>query len=215
MSGIRQGAAIGLLCLAFLAFIDKKPIKYIIWVLIASGFHTSAILFMSLVPFASGKYSVKRLVLTVALSTPGFFLLILMSTVQELMGRYIGTNIEAAGAIFRVGAMSLTGAYFFLFLRNKWQKLFLKDYLIVSLGALGMILALCLVAFSSVIGDRFAYYLVPIQAMIFSRIPFRGNGALHVLLPYIALSFMFIIWTQTSLHFEKCYLPYKSWIFVQ
>ena len=41
MSGIRQGAAIGLLCIAFVAFIDRRPLRFAFWVVLAAGFHTS------------------------------------------------------------------------------------------------------------------------------------------------------------------------------
>ena len=53
MSGIRQGAAIGILCIALLALIDKRPIKFLIWILISSGFHTSALIFIFFLPFAN------------------------------------------------------------------------------------------------------------------------------------------------------------------
>ena len=47
MSGIRQGAVIGLICIALVHFSDCRPLKFIMWVLIASGFHLSAIVFTS------------------------------------------------------------------------------------------------------------------------------------------------------------------------
>ena len=55
MSAIRQAAAIGIICLAILAVIDKRPIYFLFLVLIASGLHASAVLFLVLLPF-SNKY---------------------------------------------------------------------------------------------------------------------------------------------------------------
>ncbi|NBB99157.1 MAG: EpsG family protein, partial [Alphaproteobacteria bacterium] len=73
-----------------------------------------------------------------------------------------------------------------------------------------------LIPVSTVIGDRFGYYLIPIQAMIFARIPFlqfRTNAALHAALPYLGLLLVFTVWTQLSWHFQQCYIPYQTWIF--
>ena len=54
MSGIRQGAAIGLLCIAFVAFIDRRPLWFAFWVVSAAGFHISVLIFMLLLPVATG-----------------------------------------------------------------------------------------------------------------------------------------------------------------
>ena len=129
--------------------------------------------------------------------------------------RYIGTGVDAFGAIFRVGAIFLSAAYFFYFVRKKWVRKFPEDYSLVSIGAIGMAITVILLPISSVIADRFAYYLIPIQAMIFARLPFlpfKSNKNIHVALPYVGLLVMFVVWTQTSSLFEGCYLPYQSWI---
>ena len=57
MSGIRQGAAIGLICIAFSAFIDRRPVRFGFWVIIAAGFHSSAIVFLLMLPVAAGSYT--------------------------------------------------------------------------------------------------------------------------------------------------------------
>jgi hypothetical protein len=129
--------------------------------------------------------------------------------------RYIGTGIDAFGAIYRVGIIFLSGVYFFYFIRKKWMRKFPEDYSLASIGAIGMAIIVVLLPLSSVIADRFAYYLIPIQAMIFARLPFlpfKANKNLHVALPYVVLLLVFIVWTQTSSNFERCYMPYDSWI---
>jgi len=103
-----------------------------------------------------------------------------------------------------------------MFLSKKWQRTWPHDYSLASIGAIGMALTLLLVPVSTVIGDRFGYYLIPIQAMIFARIPFlpfRANAALHAALPYLGLLLVFTVWSQLSGHFKQCYIPYQSWIF--
>lgn len=216
MSGIRQGAAIGMICIAFSAFIDRRPIWYAFWVLIASGFHVSALIFLLLLPVAAGRYTKPRLALAALLAIPGAYFLASGESGEVASSRYIGTSVEAYGAVFRVGILGLTALYFFLFVRKKWMRVFPRDYSIVSVGVIGMVLAFLLTPVSSVISDRFGYYLIPIQAMIFARIPyldFKSTHALHSTLPYLLLLLVFGAWTLLSDHFQQCYIPYSNWIF--
>ena len=215
MSGIRQGAAIGMVCIAFAAFIDRRPIRFAFWVLIAAGFHASAMIFLLLLPVATGRYTRSRLIMAGLLAIPGAILLASGESAEVASSRYIGTGVEAFGAVFRVGILGLSALYFFLFIRKKWMRTFPQDYSIVSIGAIGMALAFLLIPISSVVGDRFGYYLIPIQAMIFARIPYlplRFNHALHSALPYMMLLLVFGVWTQLPWHFQQCYIPYNSWI---
>jgi hypothetical protein len=216
MSGIRQGTAIGLVCIAFAAFIDRRPIWFAFWVVIAAGFHASALIFLLLLPVATGRYTKTRLIMAAMLAIPGAYLLATSDSGEVASSRYIGTGVEAFGAVFRVGILGLSAMYFFLFLKKKWMRTFPQDYSLASIGAIGMALAFLLIPISSVIGDRFGYYLIPIQAVIFARIPylpFKSNHALHSALPYLGLLLVFFVWTQISGHFQQCYIPYNSWLF--
>lgn len=215
MSGIRQGAAIGLSCIALVAFIDRRPVVFSFWVIIASGFHISALVFLLLVPLTIGGYNKRRLILAAFLAIPSVAILVNGEGGEVASSRYIGSDVEAFGAVFRLGILGLTALYFFFFLKSKWLRLFPKDYSIVSLGAIGMSFLFFLLPLSSVIADRFGYYLIPIQSIIISRLPllsFKSNKAVHSALPYICLLLVFFVWTQFSRHFEICYIPYNNWL---
>ena len=172
MSGIRQGAAIGFLCIAFVAFIDRRPLWLALWVVLAAGFHVSALIFILLLPVATGRYTRNRLMLAAILAVPGAFFLASGNAAEVASSRYVGTGVDAAGAVFRVGMLGLSALYFFLFVSKKWLRTWPQDYSLASIGAIAMALAFLLLPVSSVIADRFAYYLIPIQAMIFARIPY-------------------------------------------
>lgn len=215
MSGIRQGAAIGLVCIAFTAFIDRRPLKYAIWIVLAGGFHTSALIFMLLLPVATGRYTGARLMLAAIIALPGAYFLASSEAAEVATNRYVNSGVDAAGAAFRVGILGLSSLYFFVFVQKKWTIAFPGDYSLASIGAIGMSLAFILVPISTVIGDRFGYYLIPIQAMIFARLPFlplRNNASLHSAAPYLGLLLVFTVWSQLSWHFQQCYIPYRTWI---
>jgi hypothetical protein len=215
MSGIRQGAAIGLICVAFAAFIDRSALRYASWVLLAAGFHSSALIFMVLLPVASGRYTRKRLYLSVIIALPGAFFLMLSAAADIAIRRYVGTGVEAAGALFRLSILGISSIYFLVLVRKRWFLYWPKDYSLVSIGAIGMLLAPLLLSVSTVIGDRLGYYFIPVQSMIFARLPFlkfSKNSTMHITLPYFLIFIVFLVWSQLSSHFETCYLPYKTWI---
>jgi len=214
MSGIRQGAAIGLFCIAIVSFIDKRPIRFTFWILVATGFHSSAAIFLILLPLATGAYTKSRIALALLLAVPGVFMLASGDSAEIAIDRYVGTGVDAAGAAFRVGVLVLSGLFFFLFLRKAWRFKFPDDFAVAHLFSMAMIFLIAVVPVSSVIGDRLGYYFIPAQAMIFARIPYLniGNRQLVSALPYLGLTLMFTTWVALSSHFNQCYIPYKSWL---
>ena len=216
MSGIRQAAAIGFLCFSFTAFIDRKLIWFIAWVLIGSTFHSSVLTFLLLAPLTTGSYTRQRLMVSAVLAIPGAFYLVQSEAAQVAVDRYVDSGIDAFGALFRVGLLVLTGVLFFWHFRRRWYRYSIGDYGLVSVGAWLMLLLFPILGLSSVIADRLGYYLVPIQAIILSRIPFLGfssNRKVLTALPYVGLVLVFAVWSAASGLFELCYVPYQSWIF--
>ena len=215
MSGIRQAAAIGLVCLSMLALIDHRPFRFVAWILLGSTIHSSALAFLLLTPLATGKYTKVRLALTAVLAIPAMFVLAQTDEAQVAIDRYVDTDIEAFGAAFRVGILTLSGLHFLLILRKPWARQFPKDFGLASIGATMMVVLVLLLPLSTVIADRFSYYLVPIQAMIFSRIPYLRLGPsrkMQSALPYLGLLLVFGIWSLNSGHFQTCYVPYQTWL---
>lgn len=216
MSGIRQGAAIGLMCIAFVAFIDKKLFWFTAWTLLASTIHNSAMIFFLLIPLVGGNYTKKRLLLAAILAIPGALVLLSGEAAVEATTRYFGSGVDAAGAAFRSGLLLITGFGYLLLLRRKWKHTFPEDYKLASVGALIMCGMIVLVPLSSVIGDRLGYYLIPIQTMIFARIPYlpiRTARAFYSAAPYLGLGLVLLIWTSLSWHFSQCFVPYQTWLF--
>lgn len=213
MSGIRQGVAIGLICLAFAAFLDKRPLVFLGWVAAGSLFHSSALAFLPLVAFIYGKFSLTTLLRGLFLSLPALYFVLQSEAADVAVTRYIGTGIESFGAPYRLALLLITGVAYFWLAYRAWQKRFPTDHTLVSIGAVMMIGVGLLIPLSSTIGDRIGYYLVPLQLMIFARLSFlfRGEGrSMMTASPYLLLGMVFIVWTQTSRHFELCYLPYDT-----
>lgn len=213
MSAIRQAVAIGFLCLALTAFIDRRAMRFMAFLSLGGLFHSSAFLFFVFVPFIHGAYSNRNILMAMALIAPGLFFLASTDSAEVATGRYIAGDIDAAGAMFRASLLIITGLIFLLVLRKPWKKIFPQDYKLASISAAMMMTLVPLILISSVIADRIGYYLIPAQLMIFTRMPYlvqKTSKGFFQMLPYAMLTLTFVVWTQKSAHFDKCYLPYES-----
>ena len=213
MSGIRQGAAVGFICFAFIAFRERRLAAYVASVLIASTVHSSAVVFLALAPLVKFPLTRMTTMLSGILVLPGAYFM-LSDTMEFYSDRYVGAGADAAGALYRSGMLAATGCFFLLTLRKAYRERFPADYQLTLIGAWVMLATLAVVPISTVISDRFGYYMVPIQLMIMARIPYLSssrNPALSAA-PYIALGLVLLVWTSYSALFVQCYLPYQTWL---
>ena len=163
MSGIRQAIAVGVMCFASNAFVDRRAVRYVLLVVFAAQFHHSALIFLALAPFTWGAVSRAKIVLVGISALPGAYFLLTGGSFDVYAQRYVGGAAVAAGAPFRTAFLALPGVIFLLFLARKWKEQSIKDYQLVSISSYMMLAIFPLSFYSSVIGDRFGYYLYPIQ----------------------------------------------------
>lgn len=214
MSALRQSAAIGFICVAFVAFQERKLGRFVISVLAAGFFHLSALAFLAMAPFVKYELSRRSIAASAVLVLPGAFFVFsdLFAIYAE---RYVDTGVDAAGAIYRSGMFAATALLFFFLLSQPFRAKFPWEYQLVQIGAWIMLATFPVVFVSTVIADRFGYYVTPIQLMILARIPYLVKGRSAVLLsvsPYAALGVVLLVWTSFSQHFQKCYVPYRTWL---
>ena len=214
MSGIRQAIAVGLLCFGYNAFVDKHLVRFVIFVLMATSFHSSAIIFLLLAPFVHGELSIRPAALGGLLALPGAYFLLTSATFELYSQRYVGSGMEAAGAPFRSGLLAITGIGFLWFLAPRWKVHSTKDYKIVKMSSYMMIATFPLSMYSSVMGDRIGLYLYPIQLMILTRLGILIAGQYSTVIafaPYATGIVFLVIYTQLSTLFVRCYIPYQMW----
>lgn len=215
MAAVKQAAAIGLVCVAFVYFLNRRGLRFVVLVVAAFTFHGSAIVFLAATPFATGSYSLKRVFAAGLVSIPGILLFVNSEAAGTATERYIVGDGDAAGAIYRVGALFLTGMIFLTCIARSWKITFPETYALLNWSSIAMVCLAALLPVSTVIADRFGYYLVIPQLLIFAglcRLPRASIGFRFRKLPVFGLAILFIIWSRYSSHFQSCYLPYQfSW----
>lgn len=216
MSGIRQATAIGLLMLGFIAFLEAKRIKFLVIVLAAASFHTSAIVFFPLFLLIGRQISLFAIASVFLLLGPAV-ILFSGGSLEVYQARYVGSGVEAAGGLIRAALVAAAGLIFLAFLKNKWRRHSPDDFHLLWILSMLTIPLVPLSFVSSVIADRLGYYLMPAQVAIFSRSPtLVKRDALGLLIswgPWAAMAGFFLIWIFSSPIAAECYFPYDSYLF--
>ena len=216
MSAVKQATAIGLICFAFTAFSDKKAFRFVAVTVMASLIHNSAAIFLLLSPLVVGEVTQRRLVFAALLALPGMAALLTTEGGELATTRYVDSGVDAAGAIYRVLLLGFTGVGYLYLRKRGWVADEGKFSRLTFVGSIMMIVLLAILPLSTVIADRFGYYLIPIQAIIFANLRFSHLPYLRWVIvssPFIILLITFGVWTIYSGHFNSCYVPYKSWLF--
>lgn len=217
MSGIRQATAAAILLLAWNAFVDKRRIAVLGWVLLAGTFHSTAILFLPMVLLVGRRFSAWKLLLA-SIAVAPLALLFAGEQVDLYQKRYIEGDVQSFGAIFRLGLIVITAAFFEVY-RSKFEKMYPNDYEIMrafSIFSFGLIAVFFI---STLVAHRLSYYVTPIQLLILMRLPMVMKGDGHRFssfvnsAPYLVYMTYIIVWFGTSKHADYCYIPYDSYIF--
>ena len=213
MGYTRQAVAIGIL-MAGLAAIQRGAsiLRFAAYIAIAALFHKTVVVALPLVLFSSQRNLLLNVIVGLAF-TILFYNLFLERSVDTLVRTYVDAGYSSQGAAIRI-ALNFIPAVLYL----AKQKAFGFDdrsrtvYRYFSFAALLLPIALALSPSSTAI-DRLALYILPLQLVIFSRLPsayrVQGMGTLMVIL-YSAL--ILFVWLNFAKHAEY-WLPYQLWPF--
>lgn len=193
MGYTRQAAAIGLICFAIADASERQLLRVVVLIGIAALFHKTAILVLpiALVPVF------RRSALLGASGVTMFiilFALLLRDTSEELVTNYLKSNYDSQGAAVRT-AINVVAAVLFLLFRKffdipTFQKSF---WTMCALLSIFSVVALAVASASSGV-DRLSLYLIPLQSVVYSNLPYalsrNGRALVSVLVALIGYSFL-------------------------
>ena len=211
---VRHSIAMAVLILAFDAIVDKRPVKFILLVLVASLFHTTAIAFLIAYPLARIKPSWKQLVLIVA----AFYVIIymssgVMSTIFSLLGSenyYSAFETRGGFDSFTLAIICgvLLAAAFLLNLKNKSDNDL--DKITINMLMVGTIL----MGAATMVGEfyRIGYFFMTVSFVGLGNIISKEKTTwLRWGVYAFLMAFTFIYMYRG---FEPNLLvPYESWLF--
>ena len=210
MGYTRQAAAIGFLMIGIGYLIRNRVSMYLVFVLLGALFHRTALIFLSFVFFLPGGGKLKR-IFAVCIMVISFGGVYLLEQVDILIFNYVQNTMQSEGGQVRI-LMNLIASFILLLFWNKWNRNF-TDRWLWGLFAFISLACLPLVFFASTAIDRMALYLIPIQLVVWARIPLFTEGKIErkslllIIITY-AVTTLFI-WMKFANH-SSCWLPYDN-----
>jgi hypothetical protein len=217
MAAVRQSIALGILFFLFAAWDQKTVLTRILWILVASLFHFSALFILVFVALGARVTSTARLaaLLGVTILMAGVIFLDpeTISGYGELYVSSGAKRLEAPGALVQTAVIA-SGALLYLIVRRPWRIAIGSSPLMDNL-AIAALLAVPASLVSSVGAYRFALYLSPMAMYAFAGLPALMKRPeariLYRLLVCCAAGALLVGWFTYSNN-GYAWLPYKNWL---
>jgi len=210
----RQGMALGIFMWA-ITYLRKGNLKtYVVMILIAALFHKTAIILLPLGMFLYGKGMILRILMIIPIII-GAWSLFVAEAQSNLVYQYIDNDMQSSGAMIRV-FMNFLPSVLFLMYRKEWKKNY-DDYAFWYWVSIGSIAAMGLVGVASTAVDRMALYFIPIQLVVYARLPYLARNKVSpgimkvmIVLGYTAVLF---VWLNYGTY-AKYWVPYGNILFM-
>ena len=212
MGYTRQAAAIGIICFAIADASERKVLRLAILISIAALFHKTAILILPLamVPIF------RRSPLLAAFGAATFailFTILIRDTADTMITNYVQGEYNSQGAAIRI-SMNVVAAMIFIIARDRLIiSSFQKSYWTVC-SILSILSVPAFLSFSASSGiDRISLYMIPLQIIIYSRLPYilsKNRKAIpSILIGVIGYSFLVqFVWLMYADN-ANSWLPYR------
>jgi hypothetical protein len=166
----RQGVALGLAMLGLVGLSNRSTLRFVIWISLAATFHKSAVVLLPIGALAAAKNRYWTLV-WVGLTSAVVYNQMLEKDVDSLYVGYVQAQYQSQGALVRL-LMNACPAVVLLFWRSRFQFEKGEERLWLWFAAISLLLlGLLMVSPSSTAVDRVALYVLPLQIVVFSRLP--------------------------------------------
>ncbi|MDQ7085047.1 MAG: EpsG family protein [Sulfurovum sp.] len=214
MGYTRQGVAVGLVMWG-LASLDKKQfIRFLFFIALAASFHKSAVLMIAFGIFSHGKGKWLK-ALAVLFAGMGIWLSFVETDSADLWKNYVEAQMQSQGALIRV-ILNFLPALLLLAFRKQW-KMYFNDYTLWFMVALASIASVVAVNFASTAVDRMALYFIPIQIIVYARLPFLARHLLSPKVTTILIVLFYgavlLVWLNYAVN-ARYWLPYKNMLFM-
>ncbi len=217
MGYTRQGVAAGLLMLSIQSLRFGRPWHFATQVLLATGFHASALAFLPAILFAKLTYrnqSTKTLIrlLILVLGVIGFSR-VFREQYVTYVDHYVTYKGYSSGGAFLRSIVTTAAACIFYWRYRDWRRVF-GDNASLQFFAMLSLAMVPLTFVASTPADRVGLYLLPFQLIVFGRLPcLTANPSIFSQLKLgIALCYVvyFYVWMHLGTYSQDLWVPYKS-----
>lgn len=216
MGYTRQGIALGLIMLGFVAITRQKNILFLMLIILAATFHKTAIIMLGI----AGLINAKNKFLTISIVVVIFYIAF-TSLLSESYGRliqyYYQETYQSSGALVRILMLTLPSVLFLIFMdKFKFNRVMESLWWWIAVISIGLLILLFVVDASTAI-DRIGLYFLPIQLLVFSYLPdiFSRRGDLNRIIILLIISYYVLVLYIWLYHATYSYMwrPYRNALF--
>jgi hypothetical protein len=214
MGYTRQSAALGFVMLAIVQYLRGATLKTFVFLLLAAIFHLSSVIVAPLIGLAVVRRGPIAILLFVVVAV--YMYLQLSGAVFQKLDVYTTGTYFAGGAAVRLIVNALP-AVIFLSFRNRFS-ISSEEISLMTIFAITSLLLLAglLYITSTVILDRVAFYLAPLQLIVLSRIPYAFGGrtrpSMFLLMVVLGYSLALEIGWLTLGTWGSAWIPYRNYL---
>jgi hypothetical protein len=213
----RQGVAIGLAMFAMSNLASGGVSRFLFWVTLAALFHKSAVVLMPFAFFSAYRNRV-FVICGIFFSAAILFFVLLQDQLDYYASNYLETQRDSSGAGIRIAMNVMPAAFFLIFKRRFELDSRIRNFWVWMAWSAILFVPLLMVSPSSTAVDRIALYWIPLQLLIYSRIPDafgipgRRNSNLVTLIA--VYNFMLMIGWLSFSSYADFWLPYRFYPWV-
>lgn len=213
MGYMRQGVALGLVMWGIAYLGRGKFLSFVVLVTLAVTFHKTAIIMIAFGVFQQGRGKLFKL-LAVVFGAVGMWTAFVSQGADTLIyNYYTDQETQSGGALIRV-ALNAVPAVLLLLFRKQWKQHF-SDFGFWFMIALASLAAIPMVGVASTAVDRMVLYFLPLQIIVFARLPLL----MRHMLPQQTTTFLVLLFYFTVLsvwlnlgNFSMWWIPYRNFI---
>lgn len=213
MGYTRQGVAIGFIMLSLNALQSRQFVRNLTYIVLATLFHSTALVMIPLGFFMWGKGWILRAV-AIVIAAYVLFDLLVAKDIDRMWVSYVDAQMASEGARIRV-LMNLVPSILLLAYWKNWQHKF-PDYWFWFWIAIGSVISLPLVGVASTAVDRLALYFIPIQIVVFSHLPVLLRGKFDPVFVrngiVVGYAVVLFVWLNYATH-ARFWIPYQNYLF--
>jgi hypothetical protein len=214
----RQGVAIGLAMLAISRLTSGSFSLFLFWITLAALFHKTVVILLPFAVFSASRhrgFAIFGAVFSAAL----LFVVLLQDQLEYLAQNYVEVQLESTGAGIRIVMNAVPAALLLIFRRRfSLEPRILNFWIWIAWSAL-LFIPLLMISPSSTAIDRVALYWIPLQLLIYSRLPDaigrpRRRNSFWVFLIAAYTSILMLGWLFFSSKFASYWVPYRFYPWV-
>ncbi len=213
MGYMRQGVALGFIMWAISELNRGKFWRFVFLVAIASAFHKTAVIMITFGIFAGERGKLLKLIGLLA-AMYGIWISFMGSEADALWQNYVETHMQSHGALIRTTLNTIPSVFLFYY-RKQWKRYF-KDYTFWKMIAIASFISIFLVKFAATAVDRMSLYFIPLQIVVYARLPVLAREQFSPSTVTYFVVFVYFVILSAWLNFAVnsfYWIPYQNILF--